>query len=89
MDGKILFSNLTVVFQLQKEMRRGCVSEFVCECLPRRASRPCVCVRSACMNECWGSRWVCVGVQAGARVCTQVSELPTSTPLAAALLPGS
>lgn len=37
-------SNLTVVFQLQKEMRRGCVSEFVCDCLPRRASRPCVCV---------------------------------------------
>ena len=49
MDGKILFSNLTVVFQLQKEMRRGCVSEFVCECLPRRASRPCV--YEKCMHE--------------------------------------
>lgn len=76
MDGKILFSNLIVVFQLQKEMREGvCVSLYVSACPGVQASA--VRVRSARMSECWGSLWVRVGMQACARVCTQVSEPST------------
>lgn len=59
MDGKILFSNLIVVFQLQKEMREGvcvCVNLYVSACPGVQANA--LRVRSARMSRRLGSLWV-------------------------------
>lgn len=53
MDGETLFSNFIVVFQLQKEMRKGvCVRTGVPS--PWRAHRA-ACARSTCMSKNVGS----------------------------------
>lgn len=90
MDGKILFSNLIVVFQLQKEMREGvCVCEFVCECLPRRASKCSACEK--CTHE--QAPGEPVGVSGRADLCTCVTGVSESSARqcedATALLAGS
>lgn len=58
MDADILFSNFIVVFQLQKEMRKG-VCASVREFLPPRHVRG---QRSACMSKSVGTcgcEWAC------------------------------